>query len=106
MAGLLVVVVVAAMAFGASRIPHICLVEELLGVHCPGCGLTRAMELLVFGNWMEAMQVNILALPLVVFILVRTIVVRPSRFDVVIASFEPCLLGLAAVQFLLANNWL
>lgn len=55
---------------------------------------------------MEAMQVNILALPLVVFILVRTIVVRPSRFDVVIASFEPCLLGLAAVQFLLANNWL
>src|SRR5690348_5182324 len=54
--------------FDPSRYPIYprCLFHELTGLHCPGCGATRALHRLLHGRLIEALRLNpllILALP-------------------------------------------
>lgn len=39
-----------------------CLIHELTGYQCPGCGMTRAMSEIWKGNYQSAMQYNALSL--------------------------------------------
>ncbi len=39
----------------------ICPSRRFLGINCPGCGLTRATERLIHGQWEQAWQLNKLA---------------------------------------------
>jgi hypothetical protein len=43
-----------------------CPVYSTLEVKCPGCGLTRAVEALLWGNWAEAMELHLFAFPALV----------------------------------------
>lgn len=38
--------------------PNLCIWKNLLGLPCPGCGLTRGVCFLVRGNWAEAARFN------------------------------------------------
>jgi hypothetical protein len=38
--------------------PNLCIWKTLLGLPCPGCGLTRGVCYLVHGNWAEAARFN------------------------------------------------
>jgi hypothetical protein len=42
--------------------PTLCVWKKLLGVPCPGCGLTRGVCFLVHGQWAEAVRFNPLSL--------------------------------------------
>jgi hypothetical protein len=42
--------------------PSLCIWKNLLGVPCPGCGLTRGVCFLVHGQWAEAVRFNPLSL--------------------------------------------
>jgi len=42
--------------------PTLCLWKKLLGIECPGCGLTRGVCFLVHGRWAEATKSNPLSL--------------------------------------------
>jgi Protein of unknown function (DUF2752) len=42
--------------------PTLCIWKKLLGIPCPGCGLTRGVCLLVHGRWVEAVSFNPLSL--------------------------------------------
>ena len=42
--------------------PTLCIWRILLGVPCPGCGLTRGVCFLVHGKWAEAIRFNPLSL--------------------------------------------
>lgn len=46
-----------------------CPIYQLFGVHCPGCGLTRAWLHFLQGNWREAFHQHLLFLPTPLFIL-------------------------------------
>jgi hypothetical protein len=39
-------------------LPHVCMSRSLLGVSCPGCGLTRSFILLAEGDWSGACGMN------------------------------------------------
>lgn len=39
-------------------LPHLCMSRTLLGVSCPGCGLTRSFVHLAHGDWQAAWQVH------------------------------------------------
>jgi hypothetical protein len=38
--------------------PNLCIWKNILGLPCPGCGLTRGVCFLVHGNWAEAARFN------------------------------------------------
>jgi hypothetical protein len=59
--------------------PTLCVWKKLLGVSCPGCGLTRGVCFLVHGRWAEAIRLNPLS-PLAVAILLCNIVNETSRY--------------------------
>ena len=42
--------------------PTLCIWKKLLGIACPGCGLTRGVCFLVHGKWAEAIRFNPLSL--------------------------------------------
>jgi hypothetical protein len=42
--------------------PTLCIWKKLLGIPCPGCGLTRGVCFLVHGQWAEAIRFNPLSL--------------------------------------------
>jgi hypothetical protein len=39
-------------------IPELCTYRRVLGVECPGCGLTRSFSFMAHGAWLEALKVN------------------------------------------------
>ena len=59
--------------------PTLCIWKKLLGVACPGCGLTRGVCSLVHGRWTEAIEFNPLS-PLAVGILLWNILCEPFRY--------------------------
>jgi hypothetical protein len=59
--------------------PTLCIWKTLLGVPCPGCGLTRGVCFLMHGRWTEAIGFNPLA-PLAVGILLWNILWPAARY--------------------------
>ena len=45
-----------------------CLVKDVFGVECPGCGFQTAVLLLLKGEWWESMKTYPGLIPLVVFV--------------------------------------
>jgi hypothetical protein len=55
-----------------------CIFHSLTGLHCPGCGATRAAHRLLHGDLAGALRMNalaVLALPLAAYWIVRNVVV-------------------------------
>ena len=45
------------------------MLHELTGLHCAGCGMTRAASCLLHGRWWEALRMNPLMVPLMPLVL-------------------------------------
>ena len=56
-----------------TKIP--CVFKSMLGISCPGCGMTRAIHEILHFNFFQAIKYNILALPLVVLGIISTPVI-------------------------------
>jgi hypothetical protein len=57
--------------------PTICVFKNLLGVECPGCGMTRAFSCILHGDPVAAISYNrlvVVVFPLFCFILLKDIV--------------------------------
>lgn len=72
---------VAQAALVALRLPGWpCPVRSLLGVPCPGCGMSRAVVALVHGEWARALRLHAFApVALVVLALVAAAALLPAR---------------------------
>ena len=49
--------------------PVNCIFKQFTGISCPGCGLTRAFYALLSFNFIDAFFLNILSIPLFIFII-------------------------------------
>lgn len=45
-----------------------CLFKKIFKIACPSCGMTRTMTAIFHGNFLEAYSYNILAMPIILFI--------------------------------------
>ena len=53
-----------------------CLIRNVFGVRCPGCGMTRAISCVFHGNFIQALQYNklvVLVLPLLCYVWLRSV---------------------------------
>jgi hypothetical protein len=57
-----------------------CLVRKHAGIHCPGCGGTRAARHLVQGSWREASRSNLLIFPVAAGILWGIVAFSANRW--------------------------
>ncbi len=46
-----------------------CIIKNITGIPCPGCGMGRASLAILKGNFTEAFQYNILSIPFTLFII-------------------------------------
>jgi hypothetical protein len=97
---------VAIRGLSAYPLPHLCMSRSLLGMSCPGCGLTRSFVHLAHGRWREAWHVHRLG-----WLLAGLVVVQiPYRGMILTRLMRP--LGSRAAQWLafglvglLVANW-
>jgi len=68
--------IVAWAGFLESGLVPPCLIHEWTGLHCPGCGGTRAFQALAHGDLMGALRMNILGTAFVLW--VALLVLRTS----------------------------
>jgi len=50
-----------------------CLFKTILKIQCPGCGMTRALKLILKGQLIASFNYNILTLPLVIILIILCI---------------------------------
>ena len=50
-----------------------CLFKKIFSISCPACGMTRAIKCILKLNIIESFSYNILAFPLVIFIIISII---------------------------------
>ncbi len=70
----LVFIVVPTSWFEGRR--SICLIRNVFGVKCPGCGMTRAISCVFHGNFKKAFEYNklvVVVLPLLCYVWVRSL---------------------------------
>ena len=70
--------------------PNMCLVYRIFGVHCPGCGMTRAICHLARGAIRKAVQYNILAIPLLILTLLLSLKATFQLFTLTINQEYSC----------------
>ena len=59
-------------------IPVICIFKQVTGINCPACGMTRAFNSILSLRFVDAINLNILSIPLFIFI----------TFSIVILIYE------------------
>ena len=47
-----------------------CIFTRLTGIYCPSCGMTRAFKAILHFNFIEAFSLNILSIPLFIFLII------------------------------------
>ncbi len=63
-----------------------CMFKSILGISCPSCGMTRAIDSILKFNFYEAFKYNILSIPLVVlgcisiFVVIYDIIKNTDKF--------------------------
>lgn len=87
-----------------------CVLFQLTGLHCPGCGGTRALHHLINGRFSDACKMNVLTtlfLPILILVLVWQWIFldRSKPFLTLIASPRvQCLIGMSVIAFGVARN--
>lgn len=70
-----------------QRLPHFCLFEEILGIHCPGCDMTTAFVALLHFNIYRSIQIQPCTVALVITIFVQS-AIRGSHLLRLVSSSQ------------------
>jgi hypothetical protein len=67
-----------------DKIPHICLIKELFGIPCPGCGILRSISELGHLHFLKSLQYNPVGIIILLSIFSQTI----ARFLLIIGRLS------------------
>jgi len=62
----------------------LCLIRNVLGVKCPGCGMTRAISCIFHGNFRKALQYNrlvVIVLPLLGYVWLQALMSEYQQYS-------------------------
>lgn len=66
-------------------IPVTCIFNQVTGIYCPACGMTRAFHSILNINFINAFYYNILSIPLFIFIVSSFIILI---YETLVGKFE------------------
>jgi len=93
---------------GLIIVPHVCLFQSLLGIPCPGCGITRSALALLAGHVGRAWTLNpvgpVLCATLALQVPLRVLALRDARWSSRILGNSRTMT--IFVVILLSVNWL
>lgn len=61
----------------------LCLIRNIFGVKCPGCGMTRAISCIFHGNLKKALQYNrlvVIVFPLLCHVWLKVVITEYQRY--------------------------
>lgn len=73
---LIIIVTVMAILVLMERIAIPCIFNKVTGLHCPGCGITRAIRALLKGNILESIHNNVLLYTVIPLLGITNIIYR------------------------------
>ena len=66
-------------------VPVTCIFKSVTGISCPACGMTRAFISILYFNFIDAFLLNILSIPLFIFLAISVIIliieIFQNKFD-------------------------
>lgn len=63
------------------NVPVTCIFKYVTGISCPACGMTRAFISILHLNFIDAFLLNILSIPLFLFITISIIIIIIEMFQ-------------------------
>ena len=93
---------------GLAMVPHVCLVQSLFGIPCPGCGITRSVLAFLGGDVGGALTLNpvgpVLLVVFAIQVPLRSLALRGARWSrCVLSTSRATTIG---VLIVLIGNWL
>lgn len=89
-----------------------CIIKQIFHISCPACGFTRAFRAILKGNLLEAMQYNLLSIPVFLFLivvngyLIYDIVTNRKKIDSFFEKLGKCIVPILIILLLnmIINN--
>lgn len=88
----------------SSHIPHFCLFERLLNIHCPLCGTTKSIEYLINGDFLTSIKLSLVGIPFILYLFTYQILLLLKKHLFVI-KIEKILTFLLFINFLKQFLW-
>jgi len=93
---------------GLAIVPHVCLVQRLFGIPCPGCGISHSVLAFLGGDVGGALTLNpvgpVLLVALAIQVPLRGLALRSARWSRCVLSTSRVMT--VGVLIILVGNWL
>jgi hypothetical protein len=78
---ILIILIVILFLLFVMNIPVTCIFKSVTGISCPACGMTRAFISIVHFNFIDAFFLNILSIPLFIFMVISIFILIVEIFQ-------------------------
>jgi hypothetical protein len=68
----------------SSFIPHFCLFEKFLQIHCPLCGTTNSIKYLLNGEMIKSMELSLVGIPFIIYLILYQIFLLLKKHDFIL----------------------
>jgi|SaaInlStandDraft_1057018.scaffolds.fasta_scaffold38183_3 hypothetical protein len=90
--------------FGLSRVPHICLMEEVFNLNCSFCDMTLSFHKLLEFELLESIRINFLSISILFYFTIKYLFKRFNYLKKII-QLDYVFLVLCIIQFIIKNDY-
>lgn len=88
----------------SSHIPHFCLFERVLDIHCPLCGTTKSIKYLINGDLLNSLKLSLVGIPFILYLFTYQILLLLKK-HLFVFKIEKILTFLLFINFLKQFLW-
>jgi len=80
-------------------LPHFCLFEKLLGIHCPLCGTTKSLQYFLNGDYLLSIKTSFVGIPFIIYLFSYQLLLFHKKLNSII-QIEKILTFLLFINFI------
>lgn len=85
-------------------IPHFCLFEKFLKIHCPLCGTTESIQYFINGEFVKSITISIVGIPFILYLIFYQIFLILKKHSLIF-QMEKFLTFLLFINFIKQFLW-